>query len=81
MCSQMYLFIYKSYENALLISGLDTLEHRRIYLCLQFAKKAAKHPKHQHSFQEQECKYQTLEVRKLNSKIYFVDSGIVPYHT
>ena len=43
---------YLSYENALKISKLETLEYRRENLCLKFAKKAAKHPKHCHWFVE-----------------------------
>ena len=43
---------YLSYENALKISKLETLEYRRENLCLTFAKKAAKHPKHCHWFVE-----------------------------
>ena len=37
---------YTSYENALNMSKLETLEYRRENLCFKFAKKATKHPKH-----------------------------------
>ena len=43
---------YTSYEHALDISKLETLESRRENLCLKFAKKTAKHPKHRHWFVE-----------------------------
>ena len=36
---------YTSYSRALLLTGLDGLEKRRVKLCLNFAQKAAKHPK------------------------------------
>ena len=36
---------YSSYTTALLSLGLETLESRRIKLCLNFALKAEKHPK------------------------------------
>ena len=41
---------YGDYENALSISKLETLEERRKNLCIKFAKKAAKHPKHKDWF-------------------------------
>ena len=41
---------YINYEQSLEIAGLESLESRRTSLCLKFAKKAAKHPKHQHWF-------------------------------
>ena len=37
---------YRSYEDALLLTGLDRLSTRRITLCAQFAKKAAQNPRH-----------------------------------
>ena len=39
-----------SYRSALKQTGLQTLESRRVTLCLKFAKKAAKNPKHQNWF-------------------------------
>ena len=36
---------YKSYENALKILDVETLNDRRINLCLNFARKSSKHPK------------------------------------
>ena len=41
---------YGKYENALDVSGLETLEHRRTQLCTKFAVKASKHPKHRNWF-------------------------------
>ena len=41
---------YLNYEFALDVSGLESLELRRTALCLRFAKKTAKNPKHQHWF-------------------------------
>ena len=43
---------YLDYENALVKSNLEALEERRTKLCLNFAKKSAKHPKHKHWFVE-----------------------------
>ena len=36
---------YMSYENALKILDIETLNDRRIDLCLNFARKSSKHPK------------------------------------
>ena len=41
---------YKSYESALRLANLESLEQRRTKLCLSFATKATKHPKHQSWF-------------------------------
>ena len=41
---------YNNYESALRIVNLETLEKRRTQLCLSFAIKASKHPKHQSWF-------------------------------
>ena len=41
---------YESYSNALKVSGLESLEARRSKLCLKFATKSAKHPKHKKWF-------------------------------
>ena len=41
---------YVSYRTALKQTGLQTLEARREKLCLKFAKKAVKHPKHKNWF-------------------------------
>ena len=37
---------YESYSRALKLTGLETLESRRIKLCSKFASKSMKHPKH-----------------------------------
>ena len=41
---------YTSYETALNEIGLETLKERRLKLCVNFARKAAKDPKHSHWF-------------------------------
>lgn len=41
---------YHSYESALKTANLESLEERRTQLCLKFAIKASKHPKHQNWF-------------------------------
>jgi hypothetical protein len=41
---------YNNYETALAITNLETLEARRTKLCLNFAVKATKHPKHKDWF-------------------------------
>ena len=41
---------YCSYGEALKVTNMQTLENRRNQLCLTFAKKAAKHKKHEHWF-------------------------------
>ena len=41
---------YQSYQSALEKTSIETLESRRTKLCLNFAKKAAKHDKHNHWF-------------------------------
>ena len=43
---------YSSYSSAMELAKLETLESRRTKLCLSFATKAAKHPKHKHWFVE-----------------------------
>ena len=42
--------LYSDYKSALDITGLETLETRRLKLCINFSKKASKHPKHSHWF-------------------------------
>ena len=42
---------YVCYRNALTVTGLNSLESRRHDLCLEFAKKAVKHPKFSHGFE------------------------------
>ena len=41
---------FKSYDNALKILDLQTLEERRTELCITFAKRTSKHPKFKHLF-------------------------------
>ena len=41
---------YESYENALLLTGLDTLQQRRTILCEKFAKNCTKNKKMKHMF-------------------------------
>ena len=50
---------YKSYGNALTISGLQSLEDRRKEICVKFAKKALKNPKYQHWFIQDENSFNT----------------------
>ena len=45
---------YTNYQNALVLSGLVSLADRRNDICLNFAKKAIKHPKYQHWFVKEE---------------------------
>ena len=47
------------YDNALDVSGLETLKHRRTHLSTKFAVKASKHPKHKIWF-ELECGPNTM---------------------
>ena len=54
---------YTSYRRALLITGLDSLEKRREKLCLNFAQKAAKHPKFEGMFPLNK-KEHTMKMRK-----------------
>ena len=43
---------YDNYKSALELSGLETLEDRRDKLCLKFAKKAERNPKHMKWFKQ-----------------------------
>ena len=60
---------YGSYQNALNLSNLETLESRRITLCRRFATKAAKHPKHQHWFQVTDSNAPNTRSEKLKYKL------------
>ena len=42
--------LYSDYKTALSLTGLETLESRRLKLCINFSKKASKHPKHSQWF-------------------------------
>ena len=49
----MYIVLgnnYINYESALDKTQLETLENRRMLLCIKFAQKASKHPKHKNWF-------------------------------
>ena len=50
---------YKGFKNALKICNLETFKERRQKLCLNLAKKAAKHPSHKKWFKLQETKQNT----------------------
>ena len=50
---------YNSYKDALQTLNLESLEDRRIRLCLKFALKAEVHPKFKHWFKEQHRPYNT----------------------
>ena len=52
---------YFSYKVALKFLHLDTLQSRRDKLCLNFAKKAEKHPKFQKWFKESDYKQNTRQ--------------------
>ena len=42
---------YVSYKEELILFNMESLEQRRVKLCLKFAKKAEKHTKHRKLFQ------------------------------
>ena len=63
---------YESYNQALIITGLQTLEIRRQNLCLKFAKRAELHSKHKRWFalntstvntRQQKVKYKNVQYR------------------
>ena len=54
---------YFDYENALKLSGLQSLASRRRTICLKFAKKAYKNPNYQHWF----CDYPSISGIKTKS--------------
>ena len=58
---------YSDYRRALQTVGLDSLESRRTTLCLRFAKKAVKHPKHSSWFQ---LNTNTVNNRREKDKYY-----------
>ena len=60
---------YGSYQNALNLSNLETLESRRITLCRRFATRAAKHPKHRHWFQLTDSNALNTRSEKLKYKL------------
>ena len=43
---------YSDYNTALNTTSLDSLEKRRLNLCITFAKRTAKHEKHKHWFEK-----------------------------
>ena len=43
---------YSDYNTALKTTSLDSLEKRRLNLCITFAKRTAKHEKHKHWFEK-----------------------------
>ena len=57
---------YKNYENALKLSGVNTLSVRRTEICLKFAKKAYNNPKYEHWF----CK-NPADVNTRSEKLFF----------
>ena len=54
---------YKTYQNALNILNLETLDERRNILCLNFAKRTSKHPKLKKMFPLNE-KMHSMKTRK-----------------
>ena len=76
---------YQSYDSALAITKLATLESRRLQLCVKFAKRCAKHPKHKAWFKPNENLPQTRSTKpNMKEPLYrlarFRDSPI-PYLT
>ena len=61
---------YKNYGDALGLVGLDTLEWRRQKLCLKFAKKSAKDPKHKTWFKECNGKPNTRQEKNKYWPVY-----------
>ena len=57
---------YNEYQNALDKVGLETLEERRLKLCQNFAKKAAKDPKQKNWFVE--YKQNGVETRSIKKQ-------------
>ena len=77
---------YSNYENALVLTGLETLESRRLKLCINFSKKASKHPKHKHWFAPTNPKLpntQSLKVKfkKPLCRLKRFESSPIPYLT
>ena len=61
---------YTSYEDALKVTGLNTLTARRTKLCLNFSKKCIKNDKTSHMFPENDCR-----VTLRNPEPFFVTSA------
>ena len=55
---------FKSYQNALNILDLPTLEKRREELCINFARRSSSHPKFRHLFPLNPKSHQ-METRKV----------------
>ena len=63
----------KSYENALLILNIQTLEERRKQLCLQFAKDSIKNNKLKDLFPENEKKHKMDQRYQEKYKVSFAN--------
>ena len=63
---------YGSYEDARTKSNLETLEDRRTQICIQFATKAAKYPKHKHWFVPSDTAAPDTRSQKLKFKPLFL---------
>ena len=59
---------YSSYEHALGLANLETLQSRRQTICERFVLKAARHPKHQHWFQPSNPNAPNTRIQKLEYK-------------
>ena len=57
--------LYQSYGDALKLVGLETLDARRLKLCLEFAKKAVKHKKHTNWFVPNDINVDTRQAQAL----------------
>ena len=60
---------YSSYESALEKLDMESLEERRLKLCITFAKKAANHPKHQKWFVQNETVGTETRSKKTKYKV------------
>ena len=86
--SFMYIVLgddYTDYKSALYVTDLETLSRRRTKLCLNFATKSLKHPKHNHWFVKTEPGPNTRS-EKPSFKVPFcrlerTKKGHIPYLT
>ena len=84
---------YESYNQALTVTGLQTLEIRRQNLCLKFGRRAELHSKHKRWFapntstvntRQQKAKYKSVQYRHTrfkNSPISYLTSLLKSYYS